>query len=509
MSFNRASGILLHPTSLPGPHGIGDIGPETFSWVTYLASTGCSLWQVLPLGPTGYGDSPYQCFSAIAGNPLLISPESLLAEDLLSPNDLEEEIYFPPNKVDFGTVIPYKLKILERSYQQFSKKGSTTIHREFDKFKETESEWLTDFTLFMAIKESFGGGSWIEWPEEYRMRDKETLEKFRDEYQYAIDRHAYGQFLFFRQWAKLKDHAHDHNVQIIGDIPIFVAHDSADVWSHPDLFFLDDEGKPTVVAGVPPDYFSTTGQLWGNPLYRWDVHEEQEYAWWISRFKAVLNTVDIVRLDHFRGFSGYWEIPANEKTAIKGRWVSGPGKKFLFKLKNALGDLPIIAEDLGVITDDVIEMRETFDLPGMKILVFAFDSDATNPFLPHHYTKDCVVYTGTHDNDTILGWYKRVDEDERDFARKYLARNGDEISWDLIRMGWSSVAVFSIAPMQDFLKLDNDARMNYPSTLGGNWTWRTPSKAMSKSLRNRISELNTIYGRHAAKQRDSDSEDEG
>jgi 4-alpha-glucanotransferase len=293
----------------------------------------------------------------------------------------------------------------------------------------------------------------------------------------------------------LKEFTNQQGIRIIGDIPIFVAHDSADVWSNPDLFFLDEDGNPTVVAGVPPDYFSPTGQRWGNPLYRWDVHESRGYHWWISRFRAVLEMVDIVRLDHFRGFAGYWEIPAEEDTAIKGRWVPGPGKKFFNKLRDDLGELPIIAEDLGVITEDVDDMRETFNLPGMKVLVFAFDSDASNPFLPHNYTQDYVVYTGTHDNDTVLGWYKRVDEVEREFARKYLDRSGQDISWDLIRAGWSSVAVFALAPMQDFLGLDNSARMNFPSKLGGNWVWRISSEALSEPLRRRISEMNTIYGR--------------
>jgi len=506
MIFERASGILFHPTSLPGPYGIGDIGPEAFSWVNYLSSTGCSLWQVLPLGPTGYGDSPYQCFSAFAGNPLLVSPDLLLAEELLDPDALIMEGDFPKGKVDFGAVIPYKLKILDLSYQHFQKQGSEDIHKDFHQFKAAQSDWLEDYTLFMAIKDSFGGGSWVGWPMEYRRRYPETLKIFREKHQIAIDRHAYRQFLFFRQWTRLREHAHDQNIQIIGDIPIFVAHDSADVWSHPELFFLDEDGNPTIVAGVPPDYFSPTGQLWGNPLYRWDVHEADGYAWWLARFRAVLSAVDIVRLDHFRGFAGYWEIPADEDTAIKGRWVPGPGKKFLYVLKEALGELPIIAEDLGVITDDVVDMRETFNLPGMKIVVFAFDSDASNTFLPHNYTRDYVVYTGTHDNDTVLGWYKRVDESERDFARKYLARDGHDISWDLVRAAWSSVAVFALAPMQDFLGLDNFARMNYPSKLGGNWVWRMPSKALSEPLRYRIAEMNTIYGRCVSQQRESASE---
>jgi 4-alpha-glucanotransferase len=499
MSFKRASGILLHPTSLPGPYGIGDMGSEAYQWVNFLSTTGCSLWQILPLGPTGYGDSPYQCFSAFAGNPLLVSPELLISEDLLHPDDLTEEVALSHDRVDFGEVIPYKYGILDRSYRHFQEKGPPDIRLDFEKFKIAESEWLEDFTLFMAIKEAFGGGSWIEWPTKFKRRDSGVLQSFSEEHQISIDRHAYRQYLFFRQWAKLRTYAHAQDIKIIGDIPIFVAHDSADVWSHPDLFFLDKDGNPTAVAGVPPDYFSPTGQLWGNPLYRWDIHAAENYAWWISRFKAVLKTVDIVRLDHFRGFAGYWEIPANEKTAIKGQWVPGPGKHFFHKLKDALEDLPIIAEDLGVITKDVDDMRETFGLPGMKILVFAFDSDASNLFLPHHYTKDYVVYTGTHDNDTVLGWYNRVEDTERDFARKYLAREGNDISWDLIKMGWSSVAVFALAPMQDFLSLDNRARMNYPSTLGGNWVWRMPSEALSEPLRNRIAEMNILYGRSGKK----------
>jgi 4-alpha-glucanotransferase len=503
MSLERASGILLHPTSLPGSFWIGDIGPEAFRWVNFLSSAGCGLWQVLPLGPTGYGDSPYQCFSAFAGNPLLVSPEALRAEDLLHSDDVSkmgeiEETGFPADKVDFGAVIPYKLGILDRSYIHFQQKGPPDIKMDFNYFKETESNWLDDFTVFMAIKDEYGGGPWIDWPDSFRKRESKALKNFIEDHKVAIERHAYRQFLFFRQWARLREHAHEQNVKIIGDIPIFVAHDSADVWGHPELFYLEEDGNPTVVAGVPPDYFSPTGQLWGNPLYQWEVHAANGYAWWLSRLRAVLSMVDIVRLDHFRGFAGYWEIPAEEETAIKGQWVPGPGKDFFYKVKDALGDLPIIAEDLGVITEDVEDMRETFGLPGMKILVFAFDDDHSNIFLPHHYTRDCVVYTGTHDNDTVIGWYKRVDERERDYARKYLSRDGHDISWDLIRAAWSSVAVFSLAPMQDFLSLDNSARMNYPSTLGGNWVWRMPSKALSEPLRTRIAKMNRLYGRDAS-----------
>jgi 4-alpha-glucanotransferase len=506
MIFERASGILLHPTSLPGSHGIGDIGPKAFQWVNFLASTGCRLWQILPLGPTGYGDSPYQCFSAFAGNPLLISPDLLYADGLLQESDFNKNPGFQSDSVDFGSVIPYKLSILDRSYEYFQNQRASKIKNDFNAFKQKEAYWLDDFTLFMAIKESQGGGPWIKWPEKIRKRDQETLKKFRDQNFNLIDRQAYRQFLFFQQWERLRNYAHDQGINIIGDIPIFVSHDSADVWANPSLFFLDDDSQPTAVAGVPPDYFSPTGQLWGNPLYRWDIHAENGYSWWISRFEAVLSMVDIVRLDHFRGFAGYWEIPASEKTAINGKWVQGPGKHFLYKVREALGELPIIAEDLGVITEDVVDMRETFNLPGMKVLVFAFDSDARNIFLPHNYTSDYVVYTGTHDNDTALGWYQRVDEKERDFARRYLARDGHDISWDLIRAAWSSVAQMALAPMQDFLSLDNGARMNYPSTLGGNWVWRMPSDALTEALRARIAESNTLYGRSTLNPIEDESE---
>jgi 4-alpha-glucanotransferase len=358
----------------------------------------------------------------------------------------------------------------------------------------------------MAIKESRGGGPWIAWPDSLRKRDPKVLNAFKDQNRKLIERHAFRQFIFFRQWTKLLSHAHDKDIKIIGDIPIFVAHDSADVWANPELFYLDEERNPTFVAGVPPDYFSPTGQLWGNPLYNWKIHKEDGYSWWISRFGAVLSMVDIVRLDHFRGFAGYWEIPAGEETAVKGRWVPGPGKYFLNKIQDALGNLPIIAEDLGVITEDVEDMRVSFNLPGMKILVFAFDSDHSNIFLPHNYTNDYAVYTGTHDNDTVLGWYKRVEESERDFARKYLATDGHDISWDLIRTAWSSVGVFAIAPMQDFLSLDNKARMNYPSTLGGNWVWRMPPEALNEPLRARISDANTLYGRSSKKSLEIETE---
>ncbi len=495
MKYKRSSGILLHPTSLPGPYGIGDIGPWAHRWIDFLAGAGCGLWQVLPIGPTGYGDSPYQCFSSFAGNPLLISPDLLLNEDLLHPDDLCDRPSLPDDRVDFGQLIPWKSGVLDRSFIRFQHTKSPKLSAEMEQFRQEQSTWLEDYALFMAIKESHGGAAWHSWEKPLRQQQSEAITKFRQQHEVDIQRQVYRQFLFFRQWKKLRNHAHEKNIQIIGDIPIFVAHDSTDVWVNPQLFYLDETGMPTFVAGVPPDYFSPTGQLWGNPLYRWEVHAQDGYAWWLKRIQATLSMLDIIRIDHFRGFAGYWEIPGKAETAEKGRWVAGPGKALFESIRNALGDLPIIAEDLGVITPDVIELRESFNLPGMKIFQFAFDSTPEDPFLPHHYPVNCVVYTGTHDNDTALGWYKRVSEEEKSVYRLYMDRDGSNVSWDLIRGVWSSVAMFGLAPMQDFLKLGNEARMNYPGNPSGNWMWRMSSHDQSPDLQAKIKELNYLYSR--------------
>jgi 4-alpha-glucanotransferase len=562
MKFQRASGILLHPTSLPGPYGIGDLGPQAYAWVDFLTGSGCKLWQVLPLGPTGYGDSPYQCFSAFAGNPYLISPEFLLRNDLLHPNDLVENTNFPAGRVDFGALIPWKLNLLERAFIRFSsdpstalpglsartggaspqsvrRDPSTPLRTSFDIFCAENASWLDDYALFMALKESHGGGSWDGWPEPLRRREPQALAEARTSLAPHVLRFTFYQFIFFRQWHALKTYANERGIQIIGDIPIFVAYDSADVWAHPELFYLDEEGLPTVVAGVPPDYFSPTGQLWGNPLYRWDMHKATGYTWWLERFRAILKMVDIVRLDHFRGFAGYWEVPAGNPTAEIGRWVPGPGADFFKTVQNEFAPsgvgashdspmLPIIAEDLGLITPDVIGLREGFNLPGMKIAQFAF-SGPDNSFLPHHYLHNCVAYTGTHDNDTARGWYASAPEDEREFALRYLGlkrspqlalpapvpqaqvseiegsltadamsetlHSGESFAWELIRAVWASVAVFALAPMQDVLDLGTEARMNYPSRLGGNWEWRMGEDGLSDELRDCLQELNTLYSR--------------
>ena len=496
MNFDRAGGILLHPTSLPGRYGIGDLGPQAYRFVDWLASTGCKLWQILPLGPTGYGDSPYQCFSAFAGNPYLISFDALIEDGLLTQNDLAAMPEFSASRVDFGLLIPWKLAILQKAFSHLSA-ASESLQKEFKRFSKENFAWLDDYALFMSIKEANGGGAWSGWDESLRKRKKAAIDQARAEQAQNIQRHSFYQFLFFRQWHKLRAYAHGRGLTIIGDIPIFIAYDSADAWANPSLFFIDDDSLPTVVAGVPPDYFSATGQLWGNPLYKWSAHKKTGYEWWIERFHSVLSLVDIVRLDHFRGFAGYYEIPYGAPTAETGQWVTGPGKTFFETIYPALSNkkgqtLPIIAEDLGVITDDVEELRDSFNLPGMKILQFGF-SGAENPFLPHNYPKNCVAYTGTHDNDTVLGWYETAPEHERDFARRYLGTNGDNIAWDLIRSVWSSVAVYAVAPMQDVLALGTEARMNFPSKLGGNWEWRMSESDMSESLAGRLREMNQLY----------------
>jgi 4-alpha-glucanotransferase len=526
--FSRAGGVLLHPSSLPSPYGIGDLGPQAYRFVNWLASTGCKLWQVLPLGPTGYGDSPYQCFSAFAGNPYLISFDLLVEDELLTREDLLEMPNFDESRVEFGQLIPWKLGLLEKAFSRFSallRQPAEQLKHEvreeetpegekvrvhvlnkarllldgFDDFRAENASWLDDFALFMSLKEANGGGAWSEWPEALRKREPVAIEQARQNHAEAILRHSFYQFLFFSQWHDLRMFAEAQDITIIGDIPIFIAYDSADAWANPELFFLDDDRLPTVVAGVPPDYFSETGQLWGNPLYRWKVHKKTGYAWWIERFRSVLKFVDVVRLDHFRGFAGYYEIPYGAPTAETGQWMTGPGKDFFKTISRELRDaengiLPIIAEDLGVITPDVVDLRDHFHLPGMRILQFGF-TGADNPFLPHNYITNCVAYTGTHDNDTACGWFEAAPDDERRYALHYLNSDGRDFAWDLIRSVWASVAVYAISPMQDLLSLGTEARMNYPSRLGGNWEWRMKEEDMNPSLAKRLRELNELYWR--------------
>lgn len=497
MIKTRAGGILCHPTSFYTEFGIGDIGPAAHQFVDFLADSGCSLWQVLPLNPTGYGDSPYQCFSAFAGNPYLISPQALVEMALLLPEELAAMPKFPAGRVDYGEVIQQKMNLLELAFGRFE--THPEMPRAVDEFALKNLSWVEDFALFMALKEANGGRAWATWEPALRDRVPETLDVFRAENPEAIRRQIFFQYLFFQQWMSLKSHAMARGVQIIGDVPIYIAHDSADVWAEREIYHLNEVGNPTVVAGVPPDYFSKVGQLWGNPIYRWEIHAASGFRWWIERMQASLEMVDLVRLDHFRGFAGYWEIPAGAENAVKGRWVPGPGAPFLESLKTALGDLPLIAEDLGEITPDVIELRDRFDLPGMKIFQFGFSGEPDHEFLPHTYPENCVAYTGTHDNETLLGWFGSADEVHRAVARAYLGLSTDEeFSWAMLAALWSSPARMVMAQMQDFLEIGDEGRMNLPSRPDGNWQWRMEADDLSPTLSERILKLSRAGNRCAS-----------
>ena len=497
--FKRSAGVLAHPTSFPSPYGIGDLGDAAYQFVDFLVEAKQSLWQILPLGPTGYGDSPYQCFSAFAGNPLLISPDRLVVDRYLSAESLQSVPNFPQEKVDFGWVIHWKIPLLEQAFTYFKANATETQQTAFETFQAEQAEWLHDYALFVALKNQHvehEGGVWNTWPREIAMRESAAILRWETLLANEIEQTKFWQFLFFEQWQALKSYANEHDIQIVGDIPIFVAFDSADVWAAPERYYLDKEGAPTVIAGVPPDYFSVTGQRWGNPLYRWDKMQANGFAWWVSRIQATLNLVDIVRIDHFRGFDAYWEIPASEPTAIKGQWVKAPGMALFETLQAELGDLPIIAEDLGVITPEVEALRDTFALPGMKILQFAFGGAQENAFLPHNYTTpDCVVYPGSHDNETTLGWYQNATEKEQDTVRRYLARDGHDIAWDMIRLAHSSIANMSVIPLQDIMVLGNDARMNFPGKVGGYWAWRYTEDMLQDWMTARLREMTELYGR--------------
>jgi 4-alpha-glucanotransferase len=492
--LQRSAGLLLHPTSLPSPYGIGDLGPAAYSWIDALVHARQKWWQILPLGPTGFGDSPYQCFSAFAGNPYLISPQFLVQDGILNHGDLEG-IRFTAATVDYGPVIAFKNRMLARAWETFQAGRGGALHAAFEEYAKKQAAWLEDYALFMALKEAQGGKSWQDWPAQLRRHEPAALANARRELANSIGSHKFRQFLFNRQWQNVKKYAHERGIRIIGDIPIFVSSDSADVWANPQYFMLDAERKPTVVAGVPPDYFSATGQLWGNPLYNWDAVRGSDFAWWIARLRTTLEFVDIIRLDHFRGFEAYWEIPAGMPTAEQGRWVKGPGASLMKCLQQALGGLPLIAEDLGVITPEVEALRDSFGLPGMRILQFAFGGGTDNPYLPHNYVQRTVAYTGTHDNDTTRGWFVTTHERERDHVRRYLGRDGNDIAWDLLRVAWSSVAEFAIAPLQDVLSLDTAARMNMPGRPAGNWGWRYTAEQLTPWVLDRLGEMTVLYGR--------------
>jgi 4-alpha-glucanotransferase len=501
----RRSGILLHPTSLPGGHGIGDLGPEAWHFVDFLAATGQTLWQILPLGPTGFGDSPYQCFSAFAGNPLLISLDLLAEHGLLRGRDLDPGS-LPEDRVDFGAVLAAKRPLLEKAQGAFEQHARPASREAFEGFCAREAEWLDDFALFMALKDAHGGQPWNTWEEDLVTRDEAALEKARRTHDRALRVARFAQFVFFEQWEAVRARARAWGIRVMGDIPIFVAHDSADVWAHPELFALAADGSPALQAGVPPDYFSATGQLWGNPLYRWEALQRTGYAWWIARFRSTLRQVDRVRLDHFRGFEAYWEVGGREPTAVKGRWVKGPGAALFDAVEKALGPLPVVAENLGVITPEVEALRERYGWPGMAILQFAFgDESPSNDFLPYNYPRNLVVYTGSHDNDTTVGWWTegvgdttRKPEEveaERGFARRYLGTDGAEIHWDFIRAVLGSVADTVIVPLQDVLGRGSEARMNLPGRPAGNWQWRFRAGDLTEEVRSRLLGLTRAYGR--------------
>jgi 4-alpha-glucanotransferase len=500
--FPRASGVLLHPTSLTGRFGIGELGDEAYVFVDWLAKSGQSYWQVLPLGPTGYGDSPYQCFSSLAGNPLLVSLKRLAEDGLLTAEELDDVSPFPHDRVDFGPVIEFKWDRLNRAVGRFRSHASLSRQAEFDAFCSEHGDWLDDFALFMALKYEHGGAPWNTWEPEFATRRPEALQGARERLSDGIFAHKVVQFYFFAQWAAVKRYANSRGIEIIGDIPIYVAMDSADAWANQPMFRFDEHGQPTEVAGVPPDYFSTTGQLWGNPLYRWGKMADNKFAWWIQRFRLAFTQCDILRVDHFRGFHNFWVVPAGAETAVNGQWEYGPGATLFRVARNALGPVRIIAEDLGEFTPEsraaVDALREEFDFPGMKVLQFAFGSGPKDLFLPHNYKSlNWVVYTGTHDNDTTRGWWEVTSAyHERDYARRYLKSDGSDIVWDLIRLAWASVASTAMVPFQDLLNLGHEARMNAPSVLGPpNWMWRLPSGALTDDLAARLRSLTEIYGR--------------
>lgn len=508
----RLSGILLHPTSLPSPYGIGDLGETAYRFVDFLEKAGQHLWQILPLTHTGYGDSPYQSFSAYAGQPLLISPAHLKDLGLVTSSDLADIPLCKPDAVDYGAVIPWKQTVYEKAYTHFmdASPQRLPLYMEYLDFIQAEKEWLDDYALFMACKSANDGVSWLEWEDKYRMPTSEFKKKLRNTLKEQIGFYQFLQFIFYKEWLALKTYANEHGIRIIGDIPIFVSMDSADVWANQHLFQLDTNGFPLKVAGVPPDYFSATGQLWGNPLYAWENHEKDGFSWWISRIRHQLRSLDILRIDHFRGFESYWAVPYEEKTAINGEWVPAPGYELFHAIQEELGDeLPIIAEDLGIITPEVEALRRSFHFPGMKVLQFAFDNLGENDYLPYRFTTpDCVCYTGTHDNDTTLGWYRTLNQDCQRRIRRYTRCTDDEtrISRELIAAALGSIARYVIFPLQDVLGYGSWARMNTPGTASGNWSWRFTEGALRDELAESLREDTILYGRYHMPAPEADNE---
>ncbi|MDD2422471.1 MAG: 4-alpha-glucanotransferase [Heliobacteriaceae bacterium] len=499
--MERVSGILLHPTSLPGSYGIGDLGPAAYRFVDFLHRAGQKLWQVLPLGPTGYGNSPYAGLSAFAGNPLLLSPETLCRDGLLATGELADLVETLPgaadtagDQVDFPAVIRFKAAVLQTAYARFRAQNGPESPA-FRRFLADHRDWLEAFSLYMVLKDAHHGREWTGWPREYRTLPATGRQKLSRMYTPEITYHQFCQFIFFRQWRALREYAGQKGVRLIGDLPIYVAWDSADAWDRRELFHLDREGIPVEIGGVPPDYFSPEGQLWGNPTYNWPGQKKSGYRWWVRRFQQLLGMVDLIRVDHFRGFMAYWAVPYGAKTAVQGRWKKGSGARLFTAVTKALGPLPVIAEDLGVITPGVVRLKERFGFPGMKILQFAFDANEPSDFLPFRYERNCVVYTGTHDNDPVLGWFSHCRPADREYALRYLNSDGKDICWDFIRLGLASVADRAVFPLQDVLGLGSEARMNVPGTVAGNWCWRCRSEHLNPVVADRLAGLTVLYGR--------------
>ena len=495
MLTNRGSGILLHPTSLPGPFGAGDFGKDAYQFVDWLVSAGQTYWQMLPLGEIGHGNSPYMGMSAFASNILLIDLLDLSSRGWLNSEDLTPHPDFRSGRVNFTLVRAFRMERLRRAAGNFFASGHNDMHREYTEYCIAENEWLEDYALFMTIAQHETWREWSLWPKELAHREPQALRIIKKTCADEIDFWKFCQWCFSCQWSNLRLYANQRGVRIIGDVPIFVAYQSADVWSHQELFKLDENGRPSVVAGVPPDYFSKTGQLWGNPLYRWEIHEKDGYSWWIERLRRALQMADLVRIDHFRGFAAYWEVPADAPNAINGKWVAGPGKMLFDAFIKAFPHLPIIAEDLGFITPDVLELRDEFNLPGMRILQFAFAEGEDNYFLPHHYVPNSIAYTGTHDNDTVLGWWNSAADQEQAFAKHYLHSDGLQIQWDMMRAISKSVANIVIFPMQDVLGLSSNHRMNYPGQSTGSWEWRFSWDQVQPSHTLKLAKMSSEYAR--------------
>ena len=495
MTEERSSGILLHISSLPGKEGIGTLGENAYAFVDFLAETKQKLWQILPLGPVGYGNSPYQCYSAFAGNPLFIDLDLLEKEALLTAVDRENVPDFPTKKVDFENVEKWKYPLLKKAFDNFDDRPFEELKAEYYIFLNENGWWLNDYALFMALKKDFGGAMWMDWKEGIKFRKENSLVYYRNKLSEEINFQQFLQFIFFRQWLKLKQYANSKNIRIFGDLPLYVSTDSVDVWANPGIFELDENLKPLKIGGVPPDYFSETGQLWGNPVFNWQEMHNRDYGWWMARLHFELQKFDLVRIDHFRGLEAFWSVDAGEETAMDGKWVPAKGYEMLTKLKSQIHSLPLIAEDLGVITPEVEQLRDDFNLPGMKVLQFAFGSDPTNKDLPHNYTQNFVVYTGTHDNNATLGWLKSLEGDEKEFVERYVGGKRKKALRRLVEMAWSSCAKMAVIPLQDLLELDEKARMNTPGTASGNWGWRFRWTQLRSKYKRNLKELTEMYNR--------------